>query len=127
VVNYKTAEGSITNTTDSYQGNGEVNITDTVVAGETNMEFDVAFDPATVKSMVLYSDQAVTVKTNSNSSPVDTIALMAKKQRVWNTDHTEIKFLGGVAGTTPITSFHVANAGAVDANLKFFAVLDVTP
>ncbi len=121
-VTYKTAAGSITNTTDSYTADGELNVSEVITAGASNVQFDITFDPDNVKSMVLYSDQAVTVKTNSSSSPQETISLVAKKQRVWNTDHTEtIPFSG------PVTAFYISNAGATDANFKFHALLDVTP
>ncbi len=121
-VTYKTAAGSITNTTDSYTADGEVNISDVVAAGVSNYSFDVTFDPANVKSMVLYSDQAVTVKTNSSSSPQETISLAAKIQRVWTTDHTEVIPFSGA-----ITKFYVSNAGTTDANFKFYCLVDLNP
>jgi hypothetical protein len=113
-VTYKTAEGTISSTTDTYTADAEYALDDVVAASTTNKEFDMALTGANIKSMVLYSDQAVTIKTNSTGSPSDTIALAAKIQLVWNTDsHFSLPFAGNV------TKFFVTNAGGVAANLKF--------
>jgi hypothetical protein len=67
-VTYKTAAGSITNTTDSFTADGEVNVQETIVADGNPVTLDVVLDPTKIHSMVMYSDQALTVKTNSNTS-----------------------------------------------------------
>ncbi len=123
-ITYRTAAGTIASTTDSYNADGEVNLESTIAAGANNAEHDIAFDPATVKSMVLYSNQALTIRTNNNAAPIDTIALSANKQVTWNEDHTEdIPFNNAV----PITKFFVTNAGNNNAALKAYFLLDVTP
>lgn len=113
-ITYKTAEGTISSTTDTYTADAEMALDDQVAASTTNKEFDLSLTQANIKSMVLYSDQAVTVKTNSATSPSDTINLAAKIQLVWNTDsHFSIPFSGNV------TKFFITNSGGVAANLKF--------
>lgn len=123
-VTYRTASGTIASTTDSYNADGEVNLESVVAAGANNAEHDISFDPADVKSMVLYSNQAVTIRTNNNAAPVDTIALSANKQVTWNTDSS-----GAIPfnNATPITKFFITNAGNNNAAVKCYFLLDVTP
>lgn len=112
-VTYKTAEGTIASTTDTYTADAEYALDDTVAASTTNKEFDLSLTKANIKSMVLYSDQAVTIKTNSTVAS-DTIVLAAKVQLVWNTDSQfSIPFSGN------ITKFFITNSGGVAANIKF--------
>lgn len=114
-ITYKTAEGTIASTTDTYTADAEYALDDVVAASTTNKEFDLALTKNNIKSMVLYSDQAVTINTNSTGAGAsDTIVLAAKIQLVWNTDsHFSIPFSGNV------TKFYVTNSGGVAANLKF--------
>lgn len=119
---YSTDAGQITSTTDQFNSNTDVNITEVVPATTTNMQFDIVITVANIKSMVLYSDQAMTLKTNSTSSPANTITLAARKQVVWNTDHAEAKPF-----TANVTAIYATNATATDATLKVRVLLDQTP
>lgn len=119
---YKTAALTLTNTTDTYTSDGEVNESFAVPASTTNMEVDVVIDVSQIKSMVLYSDQAVTIKTNSTGTATDTIALAAKKQVVWTTDHLESKPLTG-----DVTKMFVTNSNSVAANVVVSCLVDYTP
>ena len=127
-ITYRTAAGTITSTTDSYTSDSEINEDVQVPATTTDKEIDVSFDPTKVKSMVLYSDKTVSLKTNAvGTDAVDSIALTAQKQVVWNSDSgSDIPF-GGAGHNTPITKFYVTNGGLVAANLKFYCLLDLTP
>lgn len=112
-ITYKTAEGTITSTTDSYTADAEYVIDETIAASTTNKEIDLSLTKANIKSMVMYSDQAVVIKTNSTVAS-DTITLAAKVQLVWNTDSQfTIPFAGN------ITKFFITNSGGVAANVKF--------
>jgi hypothetical protein len=112
-VSYKTAEGTITSTTDSYTADAEYVIDEVIAASTTNKEIDLALTRANIKSMVMYSDQAVVIKTNSTVAS-DTVTLAAKVQLVWNTDSQfSIPFAGNV------TKFFITNSGGVAANIKF--------
>ena len=122
-VTYSSDAGTITNTTDSYNADGEVNYDGTVSASTTNEEIDVNVVVANVKSFVMFSTQDMTVKTNSTTSPAVTLALVASKQLVWTTDHLEANPLG--SGT--ITKLYVTNATGSTATFKFRALADVTP
>jgi hypothetical protein len=120
---YSSDAGTITNTTDSYSADGEVNYDGTIAPATTNEEIDIAVDVDNIKSMVLYSTTAVTVKTNSTTSPAATVVLAAGKQVVWTTDHLEANPLG----TGSITKFYVTNAGGSTSTFKFRALADITP
>jgi len=123
-ITYRTAAGTIASTTDSYNADGEVNLESVIAAGANNAEHQIAFDPADTKSMVLFSNQALTIRTNNNASPIDTIVLSANKQVVWNEDHTEdIPFNNAV----PITKFYITNAGNNNAAMKAYFLQDLTP
>jgi hypothetical protein len=119
---YSSDAGTITNTTDSYTGDGEANYEGSIATGVTNGEIDIALDVSAIKSLVMYSTQALTVKTNSTSAPADTITLAAGKQLVWTTDHLDANPLG-----TDVTKFYVTNASGSTATVKFRFLVDVTP
>jgi hypothetical protein len=115
-VTYKTAEGTIASTTDTYTADAEYVIDETIAASTTNKEIDMTLTKANIKSLCLYSDQAVTVNTNSTGAGAsDTIVLAAKVQLVWNTDsHFTIPL-----SPTTVSKFYITNSGGVAANIKF--------
>ncbi len=116
---YKDDAGTISSTTHSYIDDTEYGVKVTVTAGAVNKEVDIAFTVANLKALVLYCDQNVTVKTNSTSSPQETITMTALKEIVWTTD-------GAAGGTIPfagnVTKFYISNAGIKDANFQFRAL-----
>lgn len=116
---YKDDAGTISSTTHSYTDDTEYGLDGLVLAGAVNKEFDIALTLANLKSLVLFSDQAITIKTNSTSSPQDTIVLQAGKEVVWTND-------GAAGGANPfagnVTKFYISNAGLKDANFKFRAL-----
>jgi hypothetical protein len=121
-ITYSSDAGTITNTTDTYTGDGEGNFDGTIASGVTNAEVDVTVDVSAIKSFVMFSTQAVTVKTNSTSAPDNTIALTAGHQLVWTTDHIEANPL-----TADVTKFYITNASGSAAAVKFRFLVDATP
>jgi hypothetical protein len=119
---YSSDAGTITNTTDTYTGDGEANYDGSIATGVTNGEIDIALDVSAIKAMVMYSTQALTVKTNSTSAPDNTISLAAGKQLVWTTDHLDACPL-----TADVTKFYVTNDSGSTATVKFRFLVDVTP
>lgn len=110
---YKTDVGQIVNQVKAYTGDEEVNIDGSVAGSTTNFEFDVAIKASAVQSILLYSDQALTLKTNSTSSPQETINLKAGIPHMWNTDsYATIMFAGDV------TKIYATNSGGTAANFK---------
>ncbi len=121
---YRTAAGTISSTTDSYNGEAEVNLEATIAGNANNAEYDIAFDPAVVKSMVLFSNRAVTIRTNNSAAPIDTIVLAANKAVIWNTDKTEVIPFNNA---TPIDKFFITGDGNNNAALKAYFLCDPTP
>jgi hypothetical protein len=121
-ITYSSDAGTITNTTDTYTGDGEQNFDGTIATGTTNGEVDLALAVAAIKSFVMFSTQAVTVKTNSTSAPADTINLTAGHQLVWTTDHIDANPL-----TVNVTKFYITNTSGSAATVKFRFLVDATP
>ncbi len=112
-ISYHTDAGSIASTTDSYTGDAENDLEAVIAPSTVNEEFDLVVTVAKIISMVVYSDQALVIKTNSTSAPGNTVTLAAKKQVVWNTDSVMTKPF-----STDVTKLFVSNAGASTAALK---------
>lgn len=110
---------TVSNVVASYTGDVQIELDDDVAATTTNKEFDVAITIANIKSVCITCDKAVTIKTNSTSSPQETIVLTAGKAIIWAFDHTEAgPFLGN------ITKFYVTNAGSAIARFRVSALLN---
>jgi len=117
-VTYKNDAGTITSTTDSYVDDAEINVDEAILNAAVNQQINVALTIANLKSMVLFSDQNLTLKTNNASPGQDVINLVAGKQIVWNVDHIEAKPFSG-----NVTAFFVTNSSGKTANLKFRALV----
>lgn len=118
---YTTDAGTISSLTQTFQAQGEVRFDGVIEAGTTNREVDVAFVKSKMVSVMLYSDQAVTVKTNSSSSPQETITLAAKQMVEWATTghHEACPFADDV------TKFFVTNSGQNAANFKIAVLVEL--
>lgn len=121
-ITYKSDAGTITSTTEVFQGDGEADYDGIVPALAVNMEIDVTVPHAAIRSMVLFAATAMTVKTNSSSAPTDTIPLAEGTQIVWNTNHSE-----ACPFTADVTKLFISNPGSVAGAFKFRALLDSTP
>jgi hypothetical protein len=86
---YATDEGTAVSAISKYTGSTEVAYDGTVPATTDLQEVDIAFLRANVHSLLLYSSQALTIKTNVSGTPVDTLTLAAGQGIVWGTDHAE--------------------------------------
>jgi hypothetical protein len=79
---YKDTSGIAIQLTETPTGNAENNFDDTLpVAANTAKVWNVV--RANLKSLVLFSDLGVTVKTNSSGSPTDTIVLQPGQALCW--------------------------------------------
>jgi len=115
---YQTPEGTVSSVSQSYTDDAAINIDASVADGETAQEIDVAVTLANLKSCSLSSDKAVTIKTNSSSTPQETITLTAGQAIVWGHDHVEDAPFSG-----NLTKFYVANASGAAARIRFSALL----
>ncbi|SRR6266498_1469931 len=81
---YKSQEGTIANTTDSFVGNAEEGLDVAVPASTTDQVEALAITVANIVSVCLFSAVALTVKTYAAGVLKQTIALPAGKQLTWN-------------------------------------------
>ena len=86
---YATDEGNAISAVSKYTGTTEVAYDGTVAATTDLQEVDIAWIRANVHALLLYSSQALTIKTNVSGAPIDTIVLAAGQAIVWGTDHAE--------------------------------------
>lgn len=105
----------------NYTGNLELSVSESAPNSATTA-VTVALDVSAIKGIVLYSDRALTVKTNSASTPDNTIVLKAGVPYVWTTDSYDSLLL-----TADITSLHLVNASGGTAAFQMAAVVDPTP
>lgn len=120
---------SMTTPTGSYKGVAKQytatkleEVQEVVADGETDFELDVDIVLASLKAIYVYSDQDVTLETNSSSAPDDTIALKAGIPYIWTTDSYDALMF-----TEDITAVFITNASGEDANVKVLALNDATP
>jgi hypothetical protein len=109
-LSYVTAEGTTAATVETNTDNTEASIND-AVAPQSTKEFDINIDVSLVKSMCLFSDKEVTIKTNSIASPGDEIVIPAGQQIVWTINSAFNNPL-----SVDVTKIFVVNAGTVASN-----------
>ena len=105
-------------------GTGRVGVSESIATATTNQLLTIAFPQTNLKSVVMYSDQAVTLSINgaSDDTPDQTISLQAGKALTWYT--------GGyftVPLNQAVTSMYVTNVSGATANLEIEALYDGTP
>jgi hypothetical protein len=110
---YGTDEGNAIAVNSKYTGTAEVGFDGTVPATTDNQEVDIAWLHANVHSLLLYSSQPLTIKTNSSSVPIQTIILAAGQAIVWGSDHAEANPV-----TADVTKLFLSNDTANPATVK---------
>ncbi len=108
--------------TASYSASSELAMTETIADSSTDYEITTSIDVSAVKSFYVVSDRAVTLETNSGSSPADTISLKAGIPYIWNTDSYDTFKLG-----TDVTAIFITNASGGTATLELRCIQDATP
>ena len=105
---------------------GEVNSDLDSIASGTEPQAVIAIDVSQLKSLFLYSDQDVTLRTNANSggAPDATIALKAGVPLIWESANG---YFSNPLGSTDVTSIFVDNDSGSAANVKIRVLQDVTP
>jgi hypothetical protein len=93
------------------------------IAGETTDEELVwTCDVSQVKAIIIKATVDMTIKTNSDSAPADTLALKANSPYVWTIDSLDAFQLG-----TDVTKLYVSNAGSTAGTLDIAGSYDPTP
>lgn len=80
---YTDSSGGAIGATENITDDTELNFDGTFATGTTNGEIDWTSTVANLKSILIYSDKAVTLKTNSSGSPQETIPLTAGQALIW--------------------------------------------
>ena len=110
---YSDAAGNVKTVTTPFSGQSLEGWDGVVAAGASNAPIDADWVNANVQSLMMWSDQAVTVKTNSSSAPAQTISLVANQMLLFGV---------GIGLTNPfttdVTALFVTNAGGTNANFK---------
>ena len=115
--------GVTVNKTVTITDSAAVQIQEAVADSSTDLEIACSIDQSVLSFLYLVSDQAVTIETNSGSTPDDTITLSADVPVIWYT---------GCGYTNPfsnadVTSLFVTNASGSTANITLEALQDSTP
>lgn len=95
----------------------DAEVADSITDGLHAMVLDVD----QVKSIIMVSDQAVTLEFNDSTTGVPTIVLVANVPYVWTTNSYDSLILG-----TDITKVYITNASGSTANVKIRALIDPT-
>jgi len=94
-------------------GNEDNRLKDVATAGQTKHISVGSITKANITSFLIESDQNVTLKINSSTTPDQTISLTAKRAYAWkNTDPS-----ANPLSPSTITDLYFVNAGATDANV----------
>lgn len=113
-ISYTLNGGVVATQINTQSGDEETDIDTSIAPSTTNQSFNLAVTIANAKSILLYADQALTLKTNSSGSPQDTINLAAGQMIPWQTGDTAAAPFSG-----NVTALFVTNASAtLAANLK---------
>lgn len=90
----------------------------------TDQEVVLAIDVSAIVAIIIDSDQAVTIETNSGSAADDTLTPAANVPLLWtNDDEHANPFTSG----TDVASLFITNASGATANIKISVLQDSTP
>lgn len=104
----------------SFSGDNQLAITQAIANGTTNQEILAAIDVSATKFVVLSSDVALTLKTNSSGSPDNTINLSAGVPYIWGYGDYNSLLL-----TVDVAKFFVTNSSGSSATLNILALIDL--
>lgn len=98
--------------------------TDITAPDSATTESAIAIDVSELKSLYIDSDFDVTIKTNSEGAPDDTIPVTGGLPIMWSeNDDAANPFDSGI----DVTSFHVVNASGSEALVRVRVLQDSTP
>lgn len=117
---YKDQSSTAISSSETPTGNTENNLDISVAVG-TDTAVAWACVRANLQALVISSDRALTIETNSGSSPVDTISLVGGQALVWTLAKDAIARCPFSANAT---SLFVTNASGGTAALKIRALLN---
>jgi hypothetical protein len=116
---YKTDSGTVASPVATYTNSAQAGVNTTIAPSTTNHELDIEFLHTEVWSIVLFASGALTIKTNSTTTPGDTITLSAGQALIWAHD-----YVADNPFTADVTKLYVTNASTtVTSTFKLEALL----
>lgn len=106
----------------NYTGGLELNISETIPGGSTDLLVSCTLDVSACKSFYMQSTRDMTIETNSGSSPGNTIALKANEPYMWAPNYAAAFGL-----TVDVTALYITLAAGADDTLIIRATVDPTP
>lgn len=97
---------------------------DVTVPGSSNVVVGCEIDVSALKLLYIYSDQTVTITTNDDGTPDDTLTITALKPLIW---YTGCGLPNPFASAVDVESFKATRGSAGDAALKVRVIQDPTP
>ena len=99
-------------------------LSESIPDSSTDLSVNWTADVSEVKSLLIVSNYAVTVETNSGSSPADTFTLVANEPIIWSASQP-----GSPACplTTDVTGLFITNSSGSAALLTIKMIQDPTP
>lgn len=94
----------------------------TVADGTTNLIVNWPVDVSAVAMLFISSDKAITIKTNSNSAPDNTLSVPANEPVFWYSGSPLANPL-----TVDVVTLHIANSSGATATVSIDVAQDTTP
>lgn len=103
-------------------GSAGLTISESVPASTSNHPVVATIDISAIKGLYIIADANLTLETNSGSSPIDTIALIANQPLIW---YTGSYFANPFSAD--ITGLFFTNGTAAAVNVQVHVITDATP
>ena len=103
----------------SFEGDVQANLDLSIPTATTNQEVLLALDVSALKTVIVSSDVAVTIKTNNSGSPTDTIAIKAGIPYIWHYDAYASNLFTG-----DVSKIFITNTSGSTSNFKLLALTD---
>lgn len=103
------------------EGGALMKIEEEIAASASNVLVAAEIDVSQVKGFLFLADKDVTLKTNSSSSPANTLNLKANEPQTWNEKSGLVNPL-----TTDVTALYFTNAAASPATVQVIVIYDPT-
>jgi hypothetical protein len=107
---------------DTFTGEAEANVSVSVPDSSTDFEVTLGIDVSEIKSIIIASDQNITVETNDGTTPDDTFTIEANNPLIWNVDSP-----AATPFSADITALFVTNASGAAATFNVRCLVDATP
>jgi hypothetical protein len=104
----------------TFTGESQTTLAPTIPASTTNQQILLAIDISLLKLLVIKSDQNISIKTNSSSTPDNTLNIVANVPYTWGDGDYNAKLL-----TADVESIFVTNATTSPANVEILALVDL--